>query len=153
MQNVVDEFHVPITGEDREIQQRLEGLMLLLEKFHNKSRLTDEQILRVRSAKVFPILGPPSGEQPVQIEMRSMEVMDWYIPDSVTFEFAFQGKIDMLSLPVQSVRRLKNIFEVLWCDKELLSVSVNQEVTPNGMAIRNMPEEQDLRERLKYIAR
>jgi len=138
------------------MQERFEGLLFLLDEFHKKVELTDSQIRRIRSAKVLPVLTrklrPGEGPEQVRTEMRAMDELDWYIPDSVPFEAAFRGKVDMLSLPVKSAKLLKKVLEVLGCEQKFLSESVCQEVKPGGMTVRNIREEEDLLERLRCIA-
>lgn len=85
--------------------------------------------------------------------MRSLHDKGWYIPDIVTFESAFRGKIHMLAFPVQSTRALKGFFQDLGCAQEFLSAAVTRTVTPDGITVRNVCEEQNLRQRLRYIFR
>lgn len=152
IQHVVDEFCEPISNEDNNIEQHFKEMLFLLANFHRNSSLTDDQIRKIRSASPFPIL--PNGSTPVQgvsrIEMRSLRDEDWYIPDDVTFESAFRGKVDMLALLVQPTRALKGLFEDLWCEDEFLSEAVTRNITPDGIAVRNVCEEQNLRQRLRY---
>lgn len=154
-QHVVDEFCEPTSKEDNNIEQHFKEMLSLLAKFHRNSSLADYQIRKLRSAPVFPVLA--KGVTPIdglsRFEMRSLRDKDWYIPDIVTFEAAYRGKIDMLALSVQSARELKDLFEALGCQKEFLSAAIARTVTPVGITVRNVREEQDLRERLRYISR
>ncbi|GAB1311860.1 hypothetical protein MFIFM68171_02070 [Madurella fahalii] len=154
-QHVVDEFCEPTSKEGDNIEQHFKAMLSLLARFHRKSSLTDDQIRKIRSASILPILA--KGFTPVEglsrVEMRSLRDKDWYIPDIVTFEAAFRGKVDMLALPVQSARALKGLFEDLGCEEEFLSEAVTRSVTPDGITVRNVREEQDLRKRLRYISR
>lgn len=154
-QHVVDEFCEPKAKVDDNIEQHFKEMLFLLAKFHRKSSLTGDQIRKIRSASVFPILakGSTQVERLSQIEMRSLRDKDWYIPDIVTFEEAFRGKIDMLALSVQSSRELKDLFDDLGCQKKSLSVAVAPIVTRVGITVRNVREEQDMRERLRYISK
>lgn len=154
IQQVVSEFCAPTNNEDDNVEQHLQAMLSLLAKFHRNSSLTKHQIAKIRIASVFPILckdlTPAEGLS--RRQMRSLSDRDWYIPDIVTFEAAFRGKVDMLALPVQSVRALKDLFEDLWCEKEFLSAAVTRTVTPDGMTVRNLRDERGLGERLKYIS-
>lgn len=154
-QHVVDEFCEPASKEDDNTEQHFKAMLSLLARFHRNSGLTDNQIRKIRSASVFPVLA--KGFAPVEglsrIEMRSLRDKGWYIPDIVTFEAAFRGKVDMLALPVQSARAMKGLFEDLSCKEEFLSEAVTRRVTPDGMTVHNVREEQDLRKRLRYISR
>lgn len=154
IQHIVDEFCEPISTEDHSIEQHFKGMLSLLANFH-RSCLTDDRIRKICSASAFPILakGFTSAEGFSRIEMRSLHDKGWYIPDIVTLESAFRGKIDMLALPVQSTRVLKSLFEVLGCEQEFLSAAVTRAVTPDGIPVRNVCEEQNLRQRLGYIFR
>ncbi|KAK3385925.1 hypothetical protein B0H63DRAFT_560413 [Podospora didyma] len=155
-QHVVDEFCEPTSKEDNSIeQQHFKAMLSLLAKFSRKSSLTDDQVHKIRSAPVLPILakGFTSAQGLSRIEMRSIRDRDWYIPDIVTFEAAFRGKVDMLALPVHSARALKGLFKDLCCEEEFLSEAVTRSVTPDGITVRNVREEQDLRTRLRYISR
>ena len=160
-QEVVHEFCRPPLKKNFNVEQHFKEMIFLLERFHKKSRLTQSQIDRIRSASVFPVLVKTvdiSEEDSSRIEMRSLNDVDdleqnsWYIPDIVTFEAAFRGKVDMLALSVQSVRALKDFFVDLRCDVEFLSEAVTQCIKPTGMTVHNGPEERDLRERLGYIS-
>lgn len=155
IQHVVDEFCKPTSTGDHNIEQHFKGMLFLLANFHRISSLTGDQIRKIRSASAFPILA--KGFTPEEgfslIEMRSLRDKGWYIPDIVTFETAFRGRIDMLALPVQSTRALKGLFEHLWCEQEFLSAAVKRTITPDGITVRNVFEEQNLRQRLRYIFR
>lgn len=156
-QHVVDEFcELASKKDDNQYkEQHFEAMLSLLAKFHRKSSLTENQIRQIRSASGFPILVKDSAaaEGLSRITMSSIRDKFWYIPDIVTFETAFRGKIDMLALPVQSARALKDLFQHLWCGGRFLSAAVTRTVTPNGMTVRNVLQEQELRERLRYISR
>lgn len=155
IQQVVYEFCEPNSTEDDNIEQHFKGMLSLLAKIHRSSSLSDDQIRKIRSASAFPIVA--KGSTPIdglsRIEMRSLRDKDWYIPDIVTFESAFRGKVNMLALPVQSARALKGLFEDLWCEEEFLSEAVTRTITPDGITVRNICEEQNLRQRLRYIFR
>ncbi|RYP37876.1 hypothetical protein DL767_002748 [Monosporascus sp. MG133] len=115
--------------------------------------LSDKQINRIQSAPVFPILEQGDGsEEESGIALRSVYDTDWYIPDSATLEAAFRDKVDMLSLPVKSVRMLRGLFEGLGCEDMFLSIAVEETVEPSGMCIRDMPREDNLKTRLRYIS-
>jgi hypothetical protein len=154
-QDVVDEFCKPTSKDDDNVEQHFKAMLSLLSKYHRKSSLTDDQIRRICSASVFPILA--KGFTPVEglrrIEMRSLHDKNWYIPDIVTFEAEFRGKVDMLALQVQPTRELKGLLEDLWCEEEFLSEAVTRTIRPDGITVRNVLEEQDLRKRLTYISR
>lgn len=155
IKHVVDGFCEPTSTGDHNVEQHFKGMLSLLANFHRSSSLTDDQIRKIRSASAFPILD--KGFTPVEgfsrIKMRSLRDKGWYIPDIVTFESAFRGKIDMLALPVQSTRALKGLFEDLGCEQEFLSAAVTRAITPNGITVRDDCEEQNLRQRLRYIFR
>lgn len=155
IQHVVDEFCQPTSKDDNTIGQHFEAMLTLLAKFHRRSSLTDNQIRKIRSVSVFPILAKrvTPGEDSCRIEMRSLRDKNWYISDIVTFESAFRGKIDMLALPVQSARAMIDMLEGLWCEKKFLSKAVMRAVTPDAMAVRDVREEEDLHERLRYVSR
>lgn len=155
IQHVVDEFCKPTSTEDHNIEQHFKGMLSLLANSHRSSRLTHDQIRKIRSASAFPILAkrftPVEGVS--RIQMRSLRDKGWYIPDIVTFESAFRGKIHMLAFPVQSTRALKGLFRDFGCAQEFLSAAVTQTVTPDGITVRDVCEEQNLRQRLRYIFR
>ncbi|KAK7697413.1 hypothetical protein SLS64_013551 [Diaporthe eres] len=155
IQHVVDEFCQPTSKDDDNVEQHFKAMLSLLAKFHRRSSLTDDQIRKIRSVSVFPILAKrfASGEGLSRIEMRSLRDKEWYIPDIVTFESAFRGKIDILALPVQSTRALKDVLEDLWCEEQFLSKAVTRAVTPDGITVHNVREEQDLHTRLRYVFR
>lgn len=154
-QHVVDEFCQPISTKDGNMEQRFEAMLSLLSKFHRNSSLSDDQIRKIRSASVFPIMakGLAPAEGLCRIEMRSLRDKDWYIPNIITFEAAFRGKVNMLALSVQSVRALEDLFKDLRCEEKHLSEAVMRTVIPNGLTVCNVSEEQDLRKRLRYISR
>lgn len=154
-QDVVDEFCESDSRPDANTEQHFKAMLSLLSKFHRQFSLTDDQIRKIRSAPVFPILakGPTSVEGLPPIEMRSLGEKGWYIPDIVTFEAAFRGKVDMLAFPVQSVRVLKTLFVDLRCEEVFLSKAVMRTITPDGIAVRSIREELDMRKRLRYISR
>lgn len=154
IQHVVDEFCQATSREDN-IEQRFNAILSLLGRFHRISILAGDQVRKIRSASAFPILAKgfaPAGGLS-RIEMRSLRDNDWYIPDTVTFESAFRGKINILALSVQSTRALKDLFVDLGCEDKCLSEAVTQTITPDGIPVRNVCEEQNLRRRLKYIFR
>jgi hypothetical protein len=153
--HVVDEFCEPVSNDADNIEQRFEAMLSLLARFHKKSSLTDAQIRRIRSAPVLPILfkGFAPGGGLSRMEMLSFRDRDWYIPDRVTFEAALRGKVNMLALRVQPAIRLKGLFEDLGCERKFLSEAVTQSVRPHGVAVRKVHEEQELRERLRYVSR
>lgn len=154
-QHVVDEFCRPTSKDDENIEQHFRVMLSLLAKFHRRSILTEDQIRKIRSVSCFPILTKrfTPGESISRIEMRSLREKNWYIPDIVTFESAFRGKIDMLALPVQSARAMIDVFEDFRCEEKFLSKAVTRDVTPDGMTVRNVCGEQDLRKRLRYVFR
>jgi hypothetical protein len=153
--HVVDEFCQPVSDDADNIEQRFEAMLSMLARFHRKSSLTDAQIHRIRSALVVPILvkGFVPGAGLSRIEMQSFHDKDWYIPDRVTFEAAFRGKVNMLALRVQHAIRLKDLFEDLGCERKTLSKAVTQSVRPHGVTVRNVHEEQELCGRLRYVSR
>lgn len=155
IQHVVDEFCQPTSKDDDNIEQHFKAMLSLLAIFHRRSSLTDDQKRKIYPVSAFPILakGFTPGEGLSRIEMRSLRDKEWYIPDIVTFESAFRGKIDMLALPVHSTRALKDLFEDLWCGPRFLSRAVTRAVTPDGITVRNAREEQDLHKRLRCIFR
>jgi len=153
--HVVDEFCEPLSNDADNIEQRFEAMLFLLARFHRKSSLTDAQIHRIRSAPVLPILakGFAPGAGLSRMEMQSFRDKDWYIPDKVTFEAALRGKVNMLALRVQPAIKLKGLFEDLGCERKFLSEAATQSVRPHGGAVPNVHEEQELRERLRYVSR
>lgn len=153
-QHVVDEFCEPSSKKNDNTEQHFQAMLSLLARFHRNSNLSDDQIYKIRSASVFPILvkRPTPVEGLSRIKMRSLCDEGWYIPDDVTFEVAFRGKADMLALPVQSARALKYLFEDLWCEEEFLSEAVTRTITPDGITVRNVREEKDLHNRLRYVS-
>lgn len=154
-QHVVDEFCDPTPTEVGNTEQTFKNMLFLLSQFHKISNLTRNQIYKIRSASVFPILTKTltPAEGLARIEMRSLDDKDWYIPNIVTFEAAFRGKVNMLALSVQSAKKLQHLFEVLWCEEKFLSDAVTRTVEPHGIIVRNVREEQDLRIRLRYMSR
>lgn len=148
-QHVVDEFCEPTSTDNDDIQQHFKELLFLLSEFHKKSKLTHDQISKIRCAPVFPVLAKETS----RIEMRSLRNKYWYIPNVVNFEAKFRGKVNMLALSVQSARALEDMFEDLLCKGKLLSEAVVRNVTRNGMTVHNVRAEKDLRERLRYISR
>lgn len=86
------------------------------------------------------------------IVLRSMDDGGWYIPDKTTLESAFHGKVDLLNLPVQSVRSLVSVFEKLGCTDILLSSAVYEKKDPHGSITRDLLREEDLKARLRFIA-
>ena len=153
--HVVDEFCKPISNDADNVEQRFKAMLSLLARFHEQSSLTDAQIERIRSAPVLPTLakGFAPGRGLSRIEMQSFRDKDWYIPDRVTFEAALRGKVNMLALRVQSAIRLKDLFKDLGCERKFLSEAVTQSVRPHGVTVRNVHEEQELHERLRYVSR
>jgi len=71
----------------------------------------------------------------------------------VTFEAALRGKVNMLALRVQPAIKLKGLFKDLGCERKFLSEAATQSVRPHGGAVPNVHEEQELRERLRYVSR
>ena len=55
-QYVVDGFCKPTSKEDDNMEQYLQAMLSLLAKFHKNSSLTNDQIHKIPSASVHPIL-------------------------------------------------------------------------------------------------
>ncbi|RYP88497.1 hypothetical protein DL769_000264 [Monosporascus sp. CRB-8-3] len=115
--------------------------------------LSDKQIERIQAAPVFPILEKRDGPQEESgIALCSIDDRDWYIPDSPILESAFRDKVNMLSLPVKSVKMLRSLFQDLGCKDMFLSSAVKETVEPSGTCIRDRLREDDLKARLRYIS-
>lgn len=152
-EHIVDEL-CSLPDEGDLAVQRFEELFTLLGRYnahHNK--LSDEQILRIQNATIFPVMGQENDiHEQYNNSLLSMNSWCWYVPDKATLERAFRGKVAMLSLPVKLVRTLRDLFKVLDYDHMFLSSVVEENAETRGMSIRDVGREGDLRTRLSHIS-
>ncbi|KAH7013105.1 hypothetical protein EDB80DRAFT_607184 [Ilyonectria destructans] len=156
IKDVVDELCTIPEGPSEGIVQRCEELLTTLKGFLTlESEFTATQFLRVRHARVFPVLNAEHLTQPAsesEVHLKSLQDLDWYIPDLLTLESAFRGKVDLLKFSVKSVTGLKSVFSKLRCQNLYLSSVVEETVMPQGLEVRDLMREQDLMTRLPYIS-
>lgn len=157
IKDVVDELCTTPKGPSEGIVQRCEELLTTLKGFlMPESEFAARQFLRVRHARVFPVLNAEHLIQPAsesEVHLKSLQDPDWYIPDLLTLEVAFRGKVDLLKFSVKSVTVLESVFSKLRCQNLYLSSVVEETVMPRGLKVRDLMREQDLMIRLPYISR
>jgi hypothetical protein len=150
----VHEFCSESRGNRQPAVQRFEKLCSTLARFVSQSRgLTTNQLARIRDAPVFPVLQSRDGSQEDSgILWRSIRDGAWYIPDRITLESVFRGRIGILEMSVKSAKTLQPLFTALGCKTMFLSECVREVVEPRGNSIRDLPIERDLKTRLEHIS-
>lgn len=117
-------------------------------------RFTTSQFMRLMFARIFPVIKADStyNEALPRIVYRALKDPDWYIPDRLTLESAFRGRIDLLNLPVKAVQSYSCFFSRLKCHTLYLSHVIIEAVEAQGLKVRDMVKEGELNTRLKYIS-
>ncbi|KAH7139701.1 hypothetical protein B0J13DRAFT_504973 [Dactylonectria estremocensis] len=155
IKHVADELCALHEGSLEGIVQRCEELLMILKRHLSpESEFTAHQFLRVRHAKVFPVLEVGGFSQPPEprVVLRALQDADWYIPDRIAFEITFRGKVNMLGFSFQSVKRLEFLWSKLRCQHMYLSSAVSETVEARGSKIRDPCKEHELRTRVRYIS-
>lgn len=154
LNHVVHEFCSEFRGKRQPAVQRFEKLCFTLAQFVSKSSgLTTSQLARIRDARVFPVLQSRDDLQEESgMLWRSIRDGAWYIPDRITLQNVFRGRIGLLDISVESARNLQRLFRALGCTTMLLSHCVQETVEPRGNSIRDLLIEKDLKTRLEHIS-
>lgn len=154
LSHVLHDFCCTFEGNQQRAVQRFEKICSELARFRPRRRdLDPNQLKSIRRARVFPIL--PSGDNAQKdsgLRWRSIRDGGWYIPDKITLESVFRGKIGLLNIPVKSVGNLQDLFSALDCTSLLLSNCVRETVEPRGNPIRDVVMEKELKTRLEHIS-
>ena len=153
LSHVVQEFSSVSRENGQPSVHRFEKLCFTLARFVSQSHgLTTVQLARIQYAPVFPILqSRDDSQEDSGIFWRSIRDGGWYIPDRITLESVFRGRIGMLEMSVKSVKTLQHLFTALGCKTMFLSECVREVVEPRGNSIRDLPIERDLETRLEHI--
>jgi hypothetical protein len=145
-----------ITTQEEEMILRCQELLITLTRYLPAgSEFKTRTFLRLRNAKVFPVLEATTNRQvdaaPAYV-FRAISDKDWYIPDRITLGIIFNGKHNLLGLSVQTVQILRPLFERLDACNKYLSASVREHVEPRGLKTRDTMSEQDLCRRMQFIS-
>ena len=154
VRHVVDELCSLANETCAKPTSRFEELFTLLDQSSSHgAKITDEQVTKIRAAPCFPlIVAGQTSREAADIELRSVEDGDWYIPDKTPLQAVFYPKVDLLSLSVKQVQSLAGLFERLKCRDMFLSSAVEESVKPSGERIKDILTESDLHTRLRYIS-
>lgn len=157
IKHIVDEMFSLQSCNPSDITPRCEGLLKLLQKYSkDHSKAVKSQLKRARSAQVFPVTRANdttnSGGQP-HVALRSIADASWYVPDRVTLESTFRGKVDLLKFPVELVQSFQDLFSRLKYGGMLLSAVVQEKLEPRGTKVGDVPMEEDLTTRMLYISK
>lgn len=153
LRHVVHEFCCVFEGNREPAVERFEKICSTLARFLSRSRsLAPSHLALVRNARVFPILSSRDNSQESSLLWRSIQDGDWYIPDRITLENVFRGRVGLLDISVKSVGTLQDLFKALGCTTMLLSHCVQETVEPRGNSIRELVMEKELKTRLEHIS-
>ncbi|KAB5583473.1 hypothetical protein GE09DRAFT_302763 [Coniochaeta sp. 2T2.1] len=154
LDHVVDEFCSEFRGNKKTAVQRFGKMCRMLARFMSRNGgLSYSQRARIRSAPVFPVLQDRDAlRESSNILWCSAEDEGWYIPDKITLEELFRGKVGMLEISVKSAKDLEPLFKDLGCATIFLSRCVRETVKPQGEITRDVSTETDLTTRLQYIS-
>jgi hypothetical protein len=151
---VVHEFCCTFEGNQERAVQRFEEICSTLAGLLSQNRaLTPNQLELIRRARAFPISpSRDNAQEKSGLLWRSIQDGGWYIPDKITLENVFRGRISLLDIPVKSVGALQELFRALGCTSLLLSQCVRETVEPRGNSIRDLGVENELDTRLEHIS-
>ncbi|KAH7142143.1 hypothetical protein EDB81DRAFT_899719 [Dactylonectria macrodidyma] len=155
IEHVADELCSLYLGDSQGIVQRCEELLLILKRYlTHDTELTARHFLRIRHARVFPVseVGDSSNSGEPRVVLRALQGADWFIPDRITLEATFRGKVNLLEFSVRSVVLLEFLWSKLGCQHLYLSSAVRETVTPRGSEIRDLCREHELQTRIKYVS-
>ncbi|KAH6867174.1 hypothetical protein B0T10DRAFT_611919 [Thelonectria olida] len=158
IRHVADELCALHGGSPEGIVQRCEELLMILKRYlSSESEFTAQHFLRIRHARVFPVLEVGAGERSQlpapRIVLRALQDADWYIPDRITLETTFRGRVNLLGFSLRSVKQLEFLWQKLRCQHKYLSNPkvVKEEVQARGSQIRDPYKEHELKTRIRYL--
>ncbi|RTE79713.1 hypothetical protein BHE90_005765 [Fusarium euwallaceae] len=153
IENVADELCLLQEETSDGTAERCEELLTMLsERLTSGSELPVTHYLRILHAKVFSVVKATHGDVKSEVVLRSLHDADWYIPDRLTLEAAFRGKVDMLKFSVRVVNLLDSFFSRMNSWNKYLSVAIEETVEPRGSPIHDMSTERDLKIRVEYFS-
>ncbi len=153
IKHAVSEFR-ELSNEDSEDQvRRCEKLLKVLDDFvRNGSIFDTADLIRIQTAQSFSVLNTTDLSNEDRIVRRSLCNDQWYIPDKVTLEGAFRGRLELLDMDVSVVQSLKQVFIAMRCEDKFLSNAVQEDVEPRGDVIRDLEKEEEFKIRAEHIA-
>ncbi|RSM01630.1 hypothetical protein CDV31_011271 [Fusarium ambrosium] len=153
IENVADELCLLQEETSDGTAERCEELLTMLsERLTSGSEFPVTHYLRILHAKVFSVVKATHGDVKSEVVLRSLHDADWYIPDRLTLEAAFRGKVDMLKFSVRVVNLLDSFFSRMNSRNKYLSVAIQETVEPRGSPIHDMSTERDLKIRVEYFS-
>ncbi|KAH7317120.1 hypothetical protein B0I35DRAFT_434596 [Stachybotrys elegans] len=156
IEHVVNEFCSLQESSLDDTMQRFKELLGTLQEYSGDDHMfTTTQFLRLRHARVFPIIKATVAEDATEprVVLRSiLQDENWYIADRLTLDTAYRSKVDLLDLPVRDNKAFCAVLSKLGCRPKYLSSVVEEKVEPRGLVIRDLAKEKDLRIRLRCIA-
>ncbi|KAJ4179707.1 hypothetical protein NW755_012264 [Fusarium falciforme] len=153
IENVADELCLLQEETSEGMAKRCEELLTMLsERLTAGSELPVTHYLRILHAKVFPIVRAAHADAKSEIILRSLHNADWYIPDRLTLEAAFRGKVNILNFSVRVVNVLDCFFSRMNSRSKYLSSAIEETVEPRGTSIHDMSTERDLKIRVQYFS-
>lgn len=151
IKHVADELCSLHERSNEDITQRCEELLLLLNRYLTpETEFTAHHFLRIRHARVFPIV--EAGNEPWAV-LRPLQDRNWYIPDRMTLEADFRNEVNLLAFSVQSVEKLQFLWSKLNCQSLFLSNAVDVAIEPRGDKRRDLSKEAELQTRVRHISR
>ncbi|KAK7428051.1 hypothetical protein QQZ08_005483 [Neonectria magnoliae] len=158
IEDVVDELCYLHEESPVGMLRRCEDLLMILQRhLPRESDIPRPLIEHLKYARIFPVLlKARDSSRPVTalgMVLKSLNDKYWYVPDRLTLETAFRGKVDILGFSLRSVKLFEPLFSKLGLQKKHLSSVVKETVDPRGTIIRDMPKDQDLNTRVEYFAR
>lgn len=153
IENVADELCLLHEETSDGMAKRCEELLTMLsERLTAGSELPVTHYLRILHAKVFPVVRAVHVDVKSEIVLRSLHDADWYIPDRLTLETAFQGKVNILDFSVRVVNLLDSFFKRMNSRGKYLSSAIEETVEPRGTRIHDLSTERDLKIRVEYFS-
>ncbi|KAM6516418.1 hypothetical protein FALCPG4_014601 [Fusarium falciforme] len=153
IENVADELCLLQEETSDGMAERCEELLAMLsERLTAGSELPVTHYLRILHAKVFPVVRTQHPDTKSEMLLRSLHDADWYIPDRLTLEAAFRGKVNILNFPVRVVNLLDSFFSKMNSRNKYLSSAIEETVEPRGTSIHDMSTERDLKIRVQYFS-
>ncbi|KAI8712978.1 DUF3883 domain-containing protein [Fusarium sp. LHS14.1] len=153
IENVADELCLLHEETSDGMAERCEELLTMLsERLTAGSELPVTHYLRILHAKVFPVVTATHVDAKSKMVLRSLHDADWYIPDRLTLEAAFRGKVNILNFPVKVVNVLDSFFSRMNSRSKYLSSAIEETVEPRGAKIQDMSAERDLKIRVQYFS-
>lgn len=153
IENVADELCLLHEETSDGMAERCEELLTMLsERLTAGFRLPATHYLRILHAKVFPVVRTLHSDTNSEMLLRSLHDADWYIPDRLTLEAAFRGKVNILNFPVRVANRLDCFFSTMNSRNKYLSSAIEETVEPRGMSIHDISTERELKIRVQYFS-